>query len=386
MTSYFCSQECFNRFWKTHKSIHSDAERVQSISPSNDVRFAGYLFTGHLRPFLKTPMRQVPASIARPDYSETGLPISEQKAKGSHDIVSLDDEEIESMRTTCKLAREVLEEAANAVRVGITTDEVDRIVHEACIERDCYPSPLNYFNFPKSCCTSVNEVICHGIPDLRPLEDGDILNIDITTYHNGFHGDVNETIFVGKPDDRSIRLVKTAYKCLAKSMDAVRPGIKYREIGDVITKTATANGYSVVRTYSGHGIHRLFHCPPNVPHYARNKAIGVMKPGHCFTIEPMINEGKWRDKLWPDKWTAVTEDGLRSAQFEHTMVIQSVDYLNSTSCPIEILTKRQITGEDLLSNHGFNEEDLAHFTNYGRPYFIDQLYKLGLDIDCVDNK
>ncbi|KAI2535265.1 METAP1 isoform 11, partial [Pan troglodytes] len=158
----------------------------------------------------------------------------------------------------------------------------------ACIARNCYPSPLNYYNFPKSCCTSVNEVICHGIPDRRPLQEGDIVN--------------------------------------------VKPGVRYRELGNIIQKHAQANGFSVVRSYCGHGIHKLFHTAPNVPHYAKNKAVGVMKSGHVFTIEPMICEGGWQDETWPDGWTAVTRDGKRSAQFEHTLLV------TDTGC--EILTRR----------------------------------------------
>ncbi|CDI96618.2 methionyl aminopeptidase 1 M24 family [Echinococcus multilocularis] len=188
-----------------------------------DTIFDGYYFTGPLRPAKKTPFRTIPDHIARPDYADTGIPVSEREAKSSHSIIALNKEEIEGMRVTGRLAREVLDEAIAAVGVGVTTDEIDRIVHEACIDRDCYPSPLNYFNFPKSCCTSINEVICHGIPDQRHLADGDILNIDITTYFGGFHGDVNETVFVGTPNEKSIRLVKSTYNCMAKSMDAGEP-------------------------------------------------------------------------------------------------------------------------------------------------------------------
>ncbi|OON19264.1 methionyl aminopeptidase domain protein [Opisthorchis viverrini] len=152
-------------------------------------------------------------------------------------------------------------------------------------------------------------------------------------------------------------------------------------MGDIITKQAAVDGFSVVRTYSGHGIHRLFHCPPNVPHYARNKAVGVMKPGHCFTIEPMINEGTWRDELWPDKWTAVTTDGLRSAQFEHTMLILSPEAAHTSGLPIEVLTKRQLKGEDRLASvvSSLSLEQQSHYERYGRPYFVDQLHQLGLD-------
>lgn len=184
-----------------------------------------------------------------------------------------------------------MDEAAKACGVGVTTAEIDRIVHEACIERDCYPSPLNYYQFPASCCTSVNEVICHGIPDKRPLEDGDICNgmyivltidffwelsfqiryfllVDITVYHNGFHGDLNETFFVGNVKPEIKKLVEVTYECLMKGIEIVRPGEKYREIGNVIQKHAQAHGLSVVRSYCGHGIHRLFHTAPNIPHYA----------------------------------------------------------------------------------------------------------------------
>lgn len=189
------------------------------------------------------------------------------------------------MRVSCKLGREVLDEAAKVCDVGITTDEIDRVVHEACIERECYPSPLNYYEFPASCCTSVNEVrkflpfffilvfwflqvICHGIPDTRPLKDGDICNVDITVYHRGFHGDLNETFFVGNVKEQHKNLVKVTHECLMKAIDIVKPGEKYREIGNVIQKHAQAHGYSVVRSYCGHGIHRLFHTTPNIPHYA----------------------------------------------------------------------------------------------------------------------
>ena len=197
------------------------------------------------------------------------------------------------MKKACELGREVLEIGAKLVRAGVTTDEIDRAVHEACIQRECYPSPLNYYTFPKSCCTSVNEVVCHGIPDLRPLQDGDIINIDISVYHKGYHGDLNETYFVGKPDMESLRLVTTAYECLDFAIKSCKPGMRYRDVGAIIQKHAQANKCSVVRTYCGHGIHHLFHCAPTIPHYAKNKAIGVMKPGHCFTIEPMINAGKF---------------------------------------------------------------------------------------------
>ncbi|XP_014214084.1 methionine aminopeptidase 1 [Copidosoma floridanum] len=346
IVSSFCSQDCFKGNWKSHKVLHQLAKGGNKNDSTNEYNpWPSFQFTGKLRPAPRDPLRSVPVSIERPDYAThaAGIPLSEQAVKGSAHIKTLDDEEIEGMRVACKLGREVLDEAAKACGVGVTTAEIDRIVHEACIERNCYPSPLNYYRFPASCCTSINEVICHGIPDQRPLVDGDICNVDITVYHNGFHGDLNETFFVGNVKPEVKKLVKVTHECLMKAIDIVKPGEKYREIGNVIQKHAQANGFSVVRSYCGHGIHRLFHTAPNIPHYAKNKAIGVMKPGHCFTIEPMISQGTWRDTIWPDDWTAVTVDGLWSAQFEHTLLV------TETGC--DILTKR--------------------FTNDGSPWFMD---------------
>lgn len=244
------------------------------------------------------------------------------------------------IKEACRIGRLVLDRAAAAVRPGITTDELDIIVHAACIEFDAYPSPYNYYRYPKSLCTSVNEVICHGIPDRRPLENGDIVNLDISVYHKGWHADLNETVLVGDAvDEESKRLVKVTYECLHLAIAACLPGARYRDIGDIISKHAQKAGFSVVKTYCGHGIGELFHCAPNVPHYAHNKAKGIMKVGEVFTIEPMINAGSHRDKMWPDGWTAATEDGKRSAQFEHQLVI--------TEDGCEVLTARLPTSPPL---------------------------------------
>ncbi|KAF7266901.1 hypothetical protein GWI33_019829 [Rhynchophorus ferrugineus] len=349
--SFFCSQECFKSNWKSHKIIHSLAKGEGNNKKDDTFNpWPYYNFTGRLRPYPQSSKRTVPLEIGRPDYADhpQGYPLSEQAVKGSGHIKVLDDEEIEGMKVACKLGREVLDEAARVCDVGVTTDEIDRIVHEACIERDCYPSPLNYYEFPASCCTSVNEVICHGIPDLRPLQDGDICNVDVTVYHRGFHGDLNETFFVGNVNDKVKNLVKVTHECLMKAIEIVKPGEKYREIGNVIQKHAQTHGFSVVRSYCGHGIHRLFHTAPNVPHYAKNRAVGVIKPGHCFTIEPMISVGTFKDEMWPDKWTAVTADGQWSAQFEQTLLV------NETGC--EILTiRREKNGQphfmDKITHH-----------------------------------
>lgn len=317
--TYFCSQACFKENWPVHKLIHSLPPPDPVVSLREE--FAGFRFTGSLRPGALSPWRDVPAHIQRPDYAEDANPTSEMALKGTTSVKEHTPEEIEKARTVCKLAREVLDIGGRAVRPGVTTDEIDRIVHEACVERDSYPSPLNYHGFPKSCCTSVNEVICHGIPDSRELVEGDICNIDVTLYFDSFHGDLNATYPVGKIDDASAHLIKTTRECLDKAIRMCKPGTMYRSLGNEIQRHAKANGFSVVRTYCGHGIGELFHTTPSIPHYARNKAIGMMRPGHIFTIEPMINAGGWKDKLWPDEWTSATLDGSRSAQFEETMVV-----------------------------------------------------------------
>jgi len=298
-----------------------------------------YDFSGPLRPTLYSPHRSVPSQICKPDYANhmAGVSESEQYDRANNNAIRIfAEKELDGefgLRHTCRMGREVLDIAGRALRPGVTTDEIDRIVHEACLERDCYPSPLNYYNFPKSVCTSVNEVICHGIPDYREVQDGDIVNIDVTTYNRGgYHGDLNETFCVGNVDDEGRKLVKTAFKCLGAALEMVKPGTLYRDLGSAIHKEAIKNKCSVVRTYCGHGIGSLFHTAPNVPHYAKNKAKGTMKVGHVFTIEPMINLGSPGDKTWGDNWTAVTTDGKRSAQFEHTLLVTKTGY--------ELLTAR----------------------------------------------
>ncbi|TPX60492.1 hypothetical protein SpCBS45565_g07485 [Spizellomyces sp. 'palustris'] len=304
----------------------SCSQVVKTFNP-----WPSYHYTGKVRPVYPLDLkRPVPDHIGKPDYAADGKPYSELSVRGSTRIEVLKPEEIEKMRTVCRIARDVLNEGSKAIKVGATTDEIDRVVHEACIERDTYPSPLNYHGFPKSCCTSINEVICHGIPDKYEIQDGDIVNLDVSCMYDGFHADLNETYLVGNVDESGRRLVKTARTCLDKAIAMVKPGTLYREVGNIIQKHAQSEGFSVVRSYCGHGINRLFHGTPSVPHYARNKAVGVMKAGHTFTIEPMINEGTWHDEQWPDGWTVVTRDGKRSAQFEETLLV--------TETGVEILT------------------------------------------------
>lgn len=336
--SFFCGQDCFKADWKTHKLVHELATPRQLLLDDPSINkngtfnpFHGYRFSGSLRPvYPLSPPRTVPEHIPKPDYAEDGIPTSESRRAGQPPrILSLEDQE--KMRKVCKLAREVLDIAASHIRPGITTDDIDAVVHQAAIERNAYPSPLNYRHFPKSVCTSVNEAICHGIPDQRRLQEGDIINIDVTLYYDGFHGDLNETYPVGRIDDDSRKLIRVARECLDESIKLCRPGALFRDLGKTIEPIARANGCSVVRTYTGHGINDLFHSSPNVPHYSKNKAIGTMKPGMTFTIEPMINLGSsWDEIHWPDNWTATTSDGKKSAQFEETLLI--------TETGVEILT------------------------------------------------
>lgn len=335
----FCSQTCFKRNWSLHKQTHPSPESENSDGSYDP--FPSQVYTGELRAcYPLSPMRKVKDSVVLPDYAKHGRPLSEIRDMNgrSTQIKTLDKATIQKMREINLIAREVLDIAAAAVKPGVTTDEIDEIVHNACMERDAYPSPLNYYNFPKSVCTSVNEVVCHGIPDKYKLKDGDIVNIDISLYKDGVHSDLNETYYVGdkaKCDPDTVRLVETTRECLDLAIAAVKPGALIRSFGDIIEAHAKKNKCSVVRTYCGHGINQLFHCAPNVPHYAKNKAIGVCKPGLVFTIEPMICLGTYREKRWPDNWTSVTADGKWSAQFEHTLLV--------TDTGVEILTSRKAT-------------------------------------------
>jgi len=328
--SYFCSQDCFKRNWAEHKKLHKGANNGH-FNP-----FPAYPFTGSLRPvYPLSPRSPVPDRIRKPDYASNGIPKSEQVFVGRNKVKILTKAEQEGMRKTCRLGREVLDIAAREIKPGVTTDHIDKVVHAACMERDSYPSPLNYCHFPKSVCTSPNEVICHGIPDHRPLQDGDILNLDISLHHGGFHSDLNETYYVGDSSAKNadnVRVVEAARDCLDEAIKTIKPGTLFRSFGDVIEKVARSRGCSVVKTYCGHGVNSLFHCAPNIPHYAKNKAVGECKPGMTFTIEPMISLGSHKDKTWPDDWTSVTTDGSRTAQFEHTILVTETGY--------EILTAR----------------------------------------------
>ena len=243
-------------------------------------------------------------------------------------------EEIEKMRVAGRLAAEVLEMIGPHVQAGITTTELDRICHDYIVDvQQAVPAPLNYHGFPSSICTSVNHVVCHGIPSEKRLKNGDILNIDITVIKDGFHGDTSKMFFIGEPSIQAQRLVKVTYDCMHLGIEMVRPGIHLGDIGHAIQQHAEAHGYSVVREYCGHGIGRAFHEEPQVLHYGTAGTGMILEPGLTFTIEPMINVGKRHVKLMKDGWTVVTKDRALSAQWEHTVLV--------TEKGFEVLTKRQ---------------------------------------------
>jgi len=230
--------------------------------------------------------------------------------------------EIELMRATCKLAAQTLEYIAPYVVPGVSTEELNKLCHDYILKHGAYPSPLNYHGFPKSVCTSLNEVICHGIPSTQDiLKDGDILNIDVTTYLNKFHGDTNKTFLVGNVSPEIKKLVDVTYQCMRAGIDQVRPGGHIGDIGAAIQEIAHSHGYSVVEDYCGHGIGREFHEAPQVVHVGKRGTGPEMKPGMTFTIEPMINLGVKDGKLLKDGWTVVTRDKKWSAQFEHTILV-----------------------------------------------------------------
>ncbi|MCD6039104.1 MAG: map [Gammaproteobacteria bacterium] len=247
-------------------------------------------------------------------------------------------DEIEKMRVAGRLAAEVLEMIEPHVRAHATTDELNQICHDYIVNNQkAIPAPLHYRGFPKSICTSVNHQVCHGIPGVRKLSEGDIINIDITVIKEGYHGDTSKMFVIGKPSILADRLIKTTQECLYLGINQVKPGAHLGDIGAIIQNHAEKNRFSVVQEYCGHGIGKIFHEPPNVLHYGKPHTGEELLPGMIFTIEPMINAGKRFVKLLPDGWTVVTKDHSLSAQWEHTILV--------TETGFEVLTKR---GEELF--------------------------------------
>lgn len=272
-----------------------------------------------------SPPLSVPDHIQKPPYvGSTTLPdlSSEYQIHDSESIIH--------MREACQLAARVLEFAGTLVRPSITTNEIDEAVHQMIIDAGAYPSPLGYGGFPKSVCTSVNECMCHGIPDSRQLQDGDIINIDVTVYLNGYHGDTSKTFLCGNVNNAMKRLVKVTEECLEKGIAVCKDGASFRKIGKRISEHAEKFNYGVVDRFVGHGVGRVFHSQPVIYHH-RNEEPGRMMEGLTFTIEPILTMGSIKCETWNDNWTAVTSDGSPAAQFEHTILI--------TRSGAEILTK-----------------------------------------------
>ena len=279
---------------------------------------------GRIEPGVVSPMRAVPDHIVKPSYAATGeVTRWNESAVKSPEI-------IERMRYAGQMAADILRLAGEFVKPGMTTNDIDVFVHDLTIERGAYPSPLNYHRYPKSVCTSLNEVICHGIPDSTVIEDGDIINLDVTCFVNGVHGDTNATFMVGDVSTEDRLLVKVTEECMWRGIEAVVPGRPLSDIGKAIEDHAKTHRMGVVRAFIGHGIGEQFHTDVQVLHYYDPRNNIIMKPGMVFTIEPMITLGTWQFHMWDDDWTAVTADGKRTAQFEHMVLV--------TDTGVEVLT------------------------------------------------
>ncbi|WP_026453145.1 type I methionyl aminopeptidase [Saccharomonospora iraqiensis] len=278
-----------------------------------------------LQPGVQTPRRPVPESIVRPEYVGKRAP----KPEPGNGVRT--PETIEAMRVASRIAAQALQEGGKAVKPGNTTDDVDRVVHEFLLDHGAYPSTLGYRGFPKSCCTSLNEVICHGIPDSTVIEDGDICNIDVTAYIGGVHGDTNATFLAGDVSDEARLLVERTREATNRAIKAVRPGRQLNVIGRVIESYARRFGYGVVRDFTGHGVGPAFHTAPTVLHYEEPSVNTVIEKDMTFTIEPMITLGTIDYDVWSDDWTVTTRDKKWTAQFEHTLRV--------TDDGAEILTK-----------------------------------------------
>jgi methionyl aminopeptidase len=266
-----------------------------------------------------SPWREVPASIPRPEY------VGKREPKRSNTTVQTP-EIVDRMRRAGRLAAQAVVLAGEHCKPGVTTDEIDAVVHEFLIEHGAYPSTLGYKGFPKSCCTSLNEVICHGIPDSTVIEDGDIVNVDVTAFLDGVHGDTNQTFCVGNVSEEARLLVDRTREATMRGVKAVAPGRPINVIGRVIEAYAKRFGYGVVRDFGGHGIGESFHSGLFIPHYDNPRLETVMEPGMTFTIEPMITLGTYKHDMWNDGWTVLTKDRKWTAQFEHMVVVTDSGY------------------------------------------------------------
>ena len=272
-----------------------------------------------LTPGRLSPPRDVPGNIPRPEY------VGKREPNRSNETVQTADV-IDRMRRAGRLAAQAVVLAGERCKPGVTTDEIDAVVHEFLCDHGAYPSTLGYKGFPKSCCTSINEVICHGIPDSTVIEDGDIVNVDVTAYLDGVHGDTNQTFAVGDVSEEARLLIDRTREAALRGMKAVAPGRPLNVIGRVIEAYAKRFGYGVVRDFGGHGIGESFHSGLFVPHYDNPRLETLMEPGMTFTIEPMITLGTYRHDMWDDGWTVVTKDRRWTAQFEHMVAVTDSGY------------------------------------------------------------
>ena len=272
--------------------------------------------TGYLTPGILGPQRPVPSSIVAPEYVGRQSPREHE----GDDVYTA--EEIELIRAAGKIAAGAIEAAGAAVASGVTTDQLDAIAHEYVVSHGAYPSTLGYRGYPKSCCTSLNEVICHGIPDNTVIQEGDLVNIDITAYKDGMHGDLNKTFVAGEASEEAALLVERTEEALRRGIKAVAPGRHINVIGKAIEAYANRFGYGVVRDFTGHGVGSSFHSGLIIPHYDAAPLFDqLMVPGMVFTIEPMLTLGTIHWDMWEDGWTVTTKDKSLSAQFEHTLVV-----------------------------------------------------------------
>ncbi len=283
-----------------HKRCHGDRKRLQ-----RDPVTLGAV----------SPPRSVPDHIVPPSYVTTGT-VSDTRT-----LQIQDDDSLLRLRHACQVAAEVLIEAGEAVAPGVTTDAIDAVAHEAYISRGAYPSDLHYNGFTKSVCTSVNGVVCHGIPDDRPLQNGDIVNVDVTAFIDGMHGDTSATFMVGEVDQPTRGLVETTREATLRGIAAVRPGLPLRCIGEAIEPFALSRGFTVVREYGGHGIGETFHAAPHIYHHVERDDVALFQPGMSFTIEPMLLSGGTSFTQAEDGWTEHVDDAMPSAQFEHTVIV-----------------------------------------------------------------
>lgn len=268
--------------------------------------------------------RTVPEYVTLPSYAKTGIVDDEPDQNSAPEIHT--EGQIEMLRQSCKFAKFVLNSAISQLKVGITTDEIDSFVHDLIIDNNAYPSPLNYNGFKKSVCTSINNVVCHGVPDDRPIQDGDLISVDVSVYLNGFHGDCAATYCVGQVDSYGKKLMNIAEQCMYKGIEACGPGKSFLGIGKAIEIIALKSNHHVVPSITGHGIGTYFHGPPVIFHSTLLHYPGIMKPGMVFTVEPVITQGTNEIEILPDGWTVVTVDNSRGAQFEHTILITEYGY------------------------------------------------------------